>query len=367
MTTTPSPPATDPEAEARHDARRAGLHYVTNARPGITRVRSGKGFRYIRPDGSEVTDSVDQIRIKHLAVPPAWEDVWICPDPLGHIQATGRDRRGRKQYRYHERWREVRDALKYDHMIEFGSVLPKIRARVDEDLARAGLPRERVLAAVVRLLDIAMIRVGNQEYARDNRSYGLTTLRRRHLDVEGTQLRFEFPGKSGVRHSVRLRDRRLAAVLARCQDLPGQELFQYVDEQGERQRIESEDVNAYLREAAGADVTAKDFRTWAGTVLAACALREAGPAAGEREARRQVVEAIAAVAGRLGNTPAVCRRCYVHPDVLEAHADGSLLELRVASARTAGSRLRPEERAVLRLLRATASRRHRRAGMRRAS
>ncbi len=357
----------DADAEARRDARRAGLRYVSDTAPGITRERAGKGFRYLGPGGREVTGSVDQMRIRQLAVPPAWTDVWICPDPEGHVQATGRDARGRKQYRYHARWREVRDALKYDRMVEFGEMLPRIRQRVDADLRRPGLPRERVLAAVVRLLDIALIRVGNREYARQNRSYGLTTLRRRHLDVAGSDLRFEFRGKSGVEHRVRLRDRHLAAVLRHCQDLPGQDLFQYVDAEGSRQSVGSGDVNDYLREAAGGEVTAKDFRTWAGTVLAACELRAAGVPESERAGRRQVVEAIATVARRLGNTPAVCRRCYVHPDVLDAHADGSLLVLRVAATRAQSGWLRPEERAVLRLLRKVSARRHRLAGVRRAS
>jgi DNA topoisomerase-1 len=288
-------------------------------------------------------------RIHHLAIPPAWTDVWISPHANGHIQATGRDVRGRKQYRYHEKWRAHRDEAKYERMIAFGKALPRIRERVAHDLQRDGLPREKVLATVVRLLDTTAIRVGNDEYARENRSYGLTTMRDRHVSVQGGKVKFEFRGKSGKMHAVAVEDRRLARVVRQCQELPGHELFQYLDDDGQRRDVSSEDVNQYLREIAGDDFSAKDFRTWVGTVLAACFLRESGAAPeSEREGRRQVKEAIDRVARQLGNTPTIARKCYVHPDVIDAHMDGSLLRVRMSSRASTG--LRPEERAVLRLL-----------------
>jgi DNA topoisomerase-1 len=271
-------------------------------------------------------------RIKALAIPPAWTDVWICRWPNGHLQASGRDARGRKQYRYHDRWHERRGTDKFDRMLAFAGALPAIRARCDDDLGRRGLPREKVIAAVVRLLELTLIRVGNDEYARLNKSFGLTTLRDRHARVEGTAIRFRFRGKSGLTHEVGLRDRRLASVVRRCQDLPGQELFQYVDEAGAVQDVASEDVNAYLRDASGGDFTAKDFRTWAGTVLAYRALRALQPGDDERTARRNVVEAIRQTAGALGNTPAVARRSYVHPAVLEAYLDGDIAGALVEAA-----------------------------------
>ena len=314
---------TDPVASARA----AGLRYVTDSRPGWRRApKRGGGFRYTDADGKPIRATADVARVAHLAIPPAWTDVWICPFPNGHIQATGRDARGRKQYRYHERWREARDATKFERTIAFGDALQRIRAQVDRDLRRPDLGRERVLATVVRLLDTTYIRVGNEEYARENRSFGLTTMRERHVEVEGSKLRFEFRGKSGKQHSVAVADRRVARVVTRLQELPGQQLFQWLDEAGEVHGVESDDVNEYIRAAAGQDFTAKDFRTWAGTVLAAWALQELGEYASQTEAKRHVVEAVEKVARHLGNTPAVCRRCYVHPEVISAHLDGALLK-----------------------------------------
>ncbi|HEY2748441.1 MAG TPA: DNA topoisomerase IB [Polyangia bacterium] len=304
-------------------AAEAGLRWIGDDVPGIRRIRAGKGFRYVDERGHAVRDKKTLARIAALVIPPAWRGVWICASPNGHMQATGRDARGRKQYRYHARWREKRDETKYDKMILFGLALPKIRARVDEDLGRPGLPREKILATVVRLLETTLIRVGNEEYARTNHSYGLTTLRDRHVDVDGAELRFEFRGKSGVRRAVSLHDRRLARIIRRCQDLPGHELFQYLDDDGARRAIDSQDVNDYLREVTGQEITAKDFRTWNGTVLAAAALCAASRD-GARPSKRQVARCIEEVAARLGNTKAVCRKCYVHPKVIDAYLDGSL-------------------------------------------
>lgn len=310
--------------DPRASARAAGLRYATDARPGITRRRAGRGFTYRAPDGRRIDDRDDLARIKALAVPPAWTDVWICPDPSGHLQATGRDARGRKQYRYHAAWRTGRDEAKFERLLEVARVLPRIRRRCDRDLSRRGLTREKVLAAVVRLLELTLIRVGNEEYARLNRSFGLTTLKRRHADVEGSTIRFRFRGKSGQRHEVGLRDRRLAAVVRRCQDLPGQELFAWVGDDDIPHDVTSDDVNDYLREISGIDMTAKDFRTWAGTVLAYRALRALDPFEDGRAARHNVVEAVRLTAGRLGNTPAVARQSYVHPAILEAYMDGAI-------------------------------------------
>jgi DNA topoisomerase-1 len=333
---------------------------VTDVVPGITRRRAGKGFSYRGPGDEPIRDRAEIERIKALAIPPAWTDVWICPRPNGHIQATGRDARGRKQYRYHPRWRAVRDENKYGRLITFGRRLPAIRARVDEDLSGRGLPRDKVLAAAVRLLDDTLIRVGNPEYARTNESFGLTTLQDEHVEIDGADLRFSFRGKSGKDHDVAFRDRRLARVVKACQDLPGQDLFQYLGEDGQQRTIASEDVNEYLREVAGTDYTAKDFRTWGGTVLAAEALVRLGPAKTQAEARRIVVAAIKEVAGHLRNTAAVCRSCYVHPGILESYEDGSLTgywEQRVARAREhAENGLRPEEVAVLATLERLAAR-----------
>jgi DNA topoisomerase-1 len=313
-------------------AAAAGLRYVSDAAPGIKRMprrgagRSAHGFRYLAPGGTAVREHATLVRIKALAIPPAWRDVWICPRDDCHLQATGRDARGRKQYRYHARWREVRDETKYGRVAAFARALPRIRRRVSLDLARAGLPREKVLATVVRLLETTFIRVGNEEYARENESFGLTTLRDRQVRVRGSTLEFKFRGKSGVPHEIELSDPRLAAIVRRMQDLPGEELFQYVDEHGETHAIESADVNGYLKEIAGDEFTSKDFRTWAGTVLAAEELRRIGAFNSLAEGKRNVAQAIGIVASRLGNTKAVCRKCYVHPAVVESYLDGSLLD-----------------------------------------
>jgi DNA topoisomerase I len=341
-------------------ANTAGLRYVTDQMPGITRERAGKGFRYRYATGKVVGDEEVLGRIKSLAIPPAWSEVWICPDPSGHLQATGRDARGRKQNRYHPRWREVRDETKYSRMIAFGKALPAIRRAVEKHLRIAGLSREKVLATVVRLLEVSLIRVGNPEYARQNESFGLTTMRDGHVAVRGSALRFKFPGKSGKWHSITIKDKRLARIVKSCQDIPGQELFQYLDEQGERRTISSQDVNDYLRDISGKDFTAKDFRTWAGTLLAAVALREARPDIRKTQTRKNLNAAIARVAERLGNTPSVCRKCYVHPHVVNAYISsggmcGEFLPMpeaglgrsRLTSSNTV---LQPEEVAVLALL-----------------
>jgi DNA topoisomerase I len=340
-------------------ARAAGLRYVTDARPGITRRRAGKGFAYRAPDGSPIREAAELRRFRALAIPPAWTDVWISPDPDGHILATGRDARGRKQYRYHPRWQEVRDSSKYERTIAFARALPRIRRRVARDMALRGLPREKVHATVVKLLETTFVRVGNAEYAQQNRSFGLTTLRDRHARVKGESVRLSFRGKSGKEHVVGLRDRRVARIVKRCQELPGQELFQYVDAEGVVRDVGSADVNAYLREISGQDFTAKDFRTWAGTVLAAQALRALEEAATERDVKRNVVRAVEAVAKSLGNTPAVCRKCYVHPAILEAYMDGTTLDVarqRAEALEREASGLDDDERAVLRLLRARLAR-----------
>jgi len=308
-------------------AKAAGLRYVDDRTPGIRRKRAGRAFSYYSADGARIKDEGELARIRKLAVPPAYNDVWICPIPNGHVQATARDARGRKQYRYHPRWREVRDAAKYDRAVAFATALPGIRKRVDADLGRPGLPREKVLATIVRLLDVTAIRVGNQEYARENQSFGLTTLRGRHVRIDGATLRFTFRGKSGVRHAVALEDPRVARIVRRCQDLPGEELFEYLDDSGEAVPVRSEHVNAYLREISGDDFTAKDFRTWLATV--ACAEELAAREAAETQAQRRTIanEALSAVAAKLGNTVAICRRCYVHPSVLDALADAGHVRL----------------------------------------
>jgi Topoisomerase IB len=318
------PRAERSQPDGRASALAARLRYSSDARPGISRRWAGRGFTYRAPDDQTIRSAAVLARIRSLAIPPAWTDVWICPDPTGHLQATGRDARRRKQYRYHARWRAQRDDAKFERLIAFARVLPRIRERCDVDLARPGLSREKILATVVKLLEATLIRVGNDEYARLNRSFGLTTLKARHARVTGTRIRFRFRGKSGRQHEVGLRDRRLASVIRRCQELPGQELFQYVGDDGEAHDIASDDVNAYLREISRADVTAKDFRTWAGTVLAYRALRALAPGEDERGARHNVVEAVRLTAGRLGNTPAVARRSYVHPAILDAYLDGSI-------------------------------------------
>jgi DNA topoisomerase-1 len=337
-------------------ARAAGLRYVSDEKPGYSRRKTGKSFAYYDVNGELIRDRETLERIRSLVIPPAWTDVWICPLDNGHIQATGKDSKGRKQYRYHPRWRAVRDENKYGRLLAFGRALPAIRKRVDADLARHGLHREKVLAAVVRLLETTLIRVGNEEYARVNRSFGLTTMRDRHVDVAPSKgsVRFKFRGKSGVYHTIDLHDARLARIVKRCRDLPGQELFQYLDETGAVHDVGSEDVNEYLRSVAGEEFTAKDFRTWAGTVLAAMALKECEAFATKTQAKKNLVRAIERVAARLGNTPTVCRKCYVHPEVINAYLDGSLLStLKQAAEQEIAESLhdlRPEEAAVLALL-----------------
>jgi DNA topoisomerase-1 len=343
-----STPSVTPDPAALDHAEQAGLRWVTDTRPGITRVTQGDGFRFVKPDGSAVTDETTLARIRKLAIPPAYTDVWICPIANGHIQATGRDARGRKQYRYHERWRAVRDETKFERLLALAGALPRLRARLAQDLARTGLARERVLATVVSLMEQTAIRVGNDEYARTNKSYGLTTLRNRHVDVRGDTLRFEFRAKSGKTHTATVSDRRLARIVRQCQALPGAELFAYVDDDGERRTIDSSDVNDYLREISGEDFTAKDLRTWAGTVQAARALRDLGAADDPKEAERRIVQAIDRVAAALNNTRAVCRKYYVHPRVLEQYLAGELLAVGGRSRSATG--LSAEERAVVKML-----------------
>lgn len=305
-------------------AKEAGLRYVSDAQAGIRRKKAGRSFRYFCADGKLIRDGDILKRIRSLVIPPAWKDVWICTDSRGHLQATGRDVRGRKQSRYHPRWRAIRDENKYERMLLFGMALRRIRARLEEDLGLPGLPRNKVLATIVRLMDRTLIRVGNEEYARNNKSYGLTTMRAKHVEVSGATIMFRFRGKSGKLHIVGVEDRRLARIVRQCQDLPGYELFEYLDEAGETHKIDSADVNDYLRSVSGEDFTAKDFRTWAGTVQASMALREFEEFTSDAEAKRNVVQAIKAVAQRLGNTPAVCRKCYVHPAILEYYFAGKL-------------------------------------------
>ncbi|WP_078031167.1 DNA topoisomerase IB [Massilia sp. KIM] len=337
-------------------ARAAGLRYVHDDKPGIRREPAKEGFRYLDAKGEEIADETTLARIRKLAIPPAWTEVWVCPQANGHLQATGRDARGRKQYRYHAKWRETRDEVKYERMLKFGQALPAIRAEVDRALGLPGLPREKVLATIVYLLEHTMMRVGNEEYARTNKSFGLTTLRNRHVRVDGSDVAFRFRGKSGVYHDVHVHDRRLARIVARVRDLPGQELFQYVDDEGETHSIDSSDVNDYLRAISGEDYTAKDFRTWSGTLLAALALQEFEKFDSEAQAKKNIVRAIESVAERLGNTPSICRKCYVHPAVLDAYLEGSVLEVMRERTEEALARdlhaLRPEEAAVLAMLEA---------------
>lgn len=328
----------------------AGLTYVSDAEPGIRREKAGRGFCYRQPNGLLVKNPSELQRIRTLAIPPAWGDVWICPDASGHIQAVGRDAKGRKQYRYHPRWREVRDADKFDHMLDFARSLPRIRRRLQDDMLGRGVTRERVLATIVSLLDKTLIRVGNDEYAAGNDSYGLTTLENRHLAVRGEELRFHFKGKSGKIWKLRIRDRRIARVVRTCQDLPGQRLFQFTDDGGEVRTVTSTDVNAYLRAISGSDISTKDFRTWAGTVLAAMALTAVGPSQSRAEAKGKVRRAIEAVSARLGNTPSVCRKCYVHPDIIASYVEGDLPSIQAGDDPGPGESLPAEERAVLKLL-----------------
>jgi DNA topoisomerase-1 len=335
-------------------ARSAGLRYVSDASPGIARVPDGQDFRYLGTDATPLTDAATLARIRKLAIPPAWTDVWICNSANGHLQATGRDARKRKQYRYHPRWRVQRDDVKYERLISFGQALPAIRRQVDTALRLPGLPREKVLATVVHLLQATMMRIGNEEYARTNKSFGLTTLRARHVRIEGRAIQFRFRGKSGVLHDVTVEDKRLARIIGSMRELPGQDLFQYLDDDGQAHAIGSADVNDYLRAMTGEDYTAKDFRTWSGTLLAALALAEFEQFDSETQAKRNIVRAIDTVAERLGNTPSICRKCYVHPAVIAAYLDGTMLEALRATAEQALAgdlhALQPEEAAVVALL-----------------
>ena len=348
----PVVPSPEVVSDPIESAQAAGLRYVSDTQPGIRRKKSGKGFSYVGTDGKPIRDEKELARIRSLAIPPAYTDVWICPIPNGHIQATGRDARGRKQYRYHPKWREARDETKFGRMLAFSEVLPKIRERIDRDLARPGLPREKVLATVVRLLECTCIRVGNDEYAKANRSYGLTTLQDRHVEISGSNLRFEFRGKSGKTHRVDLNDRRLARIVQRCQALPGEDLFQFLDDEGVRQTIGSGDVNDYIKEISGQEFTAKDFRTWAGTLLAVGALTEIGPWSSQRHAKSNVLKAIDLVAEQLNNTRAVCRKYYVHPAIFETYLAGTLVDaLQNGTQESTKSALADEEAAVVSLLR----------------
>jgi len=336
-------------------ARTAGLRYVSDAMPGVKRVRKGRGFAYVDASG-RVIRAGDQIRrFRSLVIPPAWTSVWICPHDDGHLQVTARDAKGRKQYRYHPEFRLARDGTKFGRLFDFGEVIWKIRLKVEHDVLLPGLPREKVLATVVWLLERTLIRVGTEEMSKANKSYGLTTLRRRHVAVDGTQMRFEFRGKSGIEHAVTVDDPYIARIVQRCQDLRGEELFKYLDDDGRRQTVQAQHVNEYLRQAAGVDITAKDFRTWAGTMIAAQVLRDLGPAPTKKQAERNVVQAIDHTASRLGNTRTVCRKYYIHPALVSAYLDGQILppspRLRVRKVRKPGGKLRKHEAEVLEFLR----------------
>jgi DNA topoisomerase I len=348
----PVAPLSDITGDPIESAQAAGLRYVSDIQPGIRRKKCGKGFSYVGTGGKPIHHEKELARIRSLAIPPAYTDVWICPSPNGHIQATGRDARGRKQYRYHPKWREVRDETKFGRMLAFSEVLPKIRERIERDLARPGLPREKVLATVVSLLECTCIRVGNDEYAKANRSYGLTTLQDRHVEISGSNLRFEFRGKSGKAHQVDLNDRRLARIVQRCQALPGEDLFQFLDDDGVRQTVGSGDVNDYIREISGEEFTAKDFRTWAGTLLAMEALTEIGAPSSQRHAKSNILKAIDRVAEQLNNTRAVCRKYYVHPAIFETYLAGTMADaLQNGTQEAAKSALADDEASVVRLLR----------------
>ncbi|MDP9253517.1 MAG: DNA topoisomerase IB [Verrucomicrobiota bacterium] len=335
-------------------AEDAGLRYVSDDQPGYTRKPKRADFEYFDTDGKPIRDETRLLRIRRLAIPPAYKDVWVCPSANGHIQATARDARGRKQYRYHERWREARNENKYDRMLFFGQALPKIRRQVNKDMGLRDLPRNKVLATVVHLLGRTFIRIGNEEYARENKSFGLTTMQNRHVDVTGAKLSFSFRGKSGVHHDIDVNDRRLANIIRKLQDLPGQDIFQYEDETDEVQNVTSQDVNGYLHEITGEEFTAKDFRTWAGTVLTAMALSAQGPVENKTQAKKNIKDAISAVAKILGNTPTVCRKCYVHPVVLDSYLDGDMIEGLKQKTEEALSEkledLRAEEAAVMSFL-----------------
>lgn len=339
----------DLESDGIEAAKSAGLVYVSDDRAGIRRVGAAPKFRYVGSDQRTISDGITLARIKRLAIPPAWTEVWICSKHNGHLQATGRDARGRKQYRYHPHWRQVRDESKYNRMVDFAKALPKLRTRIEADLKKTGLPKEKVLATVIKILETGLIRVGNDEYARTNKSFGLTTMQDRHVDVNGSTIRFQFRGKSGKYHQIDIEDRRLAKIVAHCQAIPGQELFQYVGDDGKPHDITSTDVNEYLREITKSDFTAKDFRTWGGTVLAAVALQEFQQCETKKEAKRNLVRAIEAVAQRLGNTPSICKKCYVHPEIMNSYLDGTMIDTfkkRAAQMRALRG-LRAEENAVL--------------------
>jgi DNA topoisomerase-1 len=349
--------ATEPASivHPKDAARAAGLRYVSDSQPGMRRKNAGKRFTYVYPGGTRVEDQANLKRIRSIVIPPAWTDVWICLYPHGHVQATGRDTRGRKQYRYHPTFREVRESTKYEHMMVFTRALPGLRTTVREHMALRGLPRQKVLATVVHLLETTLIRIGNDDYARPNDSYGLATLKNRHVEVDGAQLRFRFTGKSGKRWSVAIKDRRVAKVIKACQELPGQELLQYLDEEGNPQDVTSADVNEYLREITGENITAKDFRTWAGTVLAGVALSEFQSFDSTANAKKNVRAAVERVASRLGNTATICRKCYIHPELLNSYLEGSLIAQMKAGAerevRDNMHGLSAEEAAVLAILR----------------
>jgi DNA topoisomerase I len=337
-------------------AAAAGLRYVTDAMPGIRRQRHGRGFTYIDPDGQVIRSREKINRFRSLVIPPAWTDVWICPHEDGHLQVTARDARGRKQYRYHPGFRQHRDGTKFERMFDLSDVLWKIRERVETDIELDGLARDKIMATVVWLLETTLIRIGSDEYAKANKSFGLTTLRRRHVAVVGSELRFEFRGKSGIQHAVAVTDRRIARIVQRCQALRGEELFKYLDDEGKRQTVQAEDVNAYLQEITGRDITAKDFRTWAGTMLVAEALRKTGPAKTRREAEKNIVAAVDLTAKRLGNTRSVCRKYYIHPALIEAYLEGSVLpplpERKWSARNTKGQTLRRHEMDVLAFIKA---------------
>ena len=339
--------------ESAEAAERAGLRYISDDRPGYTRKANNEHFEYVDTEGKRIRDEQRLLRIKRLAIPPAWTNVWICPSSTGHIQATGRDARRRKQYRYHERWREIRDENKFDRLADFAKALPKIRRRIARDMRLPGLPRQKVLATVIRLLERTFIRVGNEEYARENKSFGLTTIKNRHVKVTGAHLRFRFRGKSGRQHEVDVTDRRIAKIVSKCQDLPGQDLFQYVEQDGQVRDVTSQNVNDYLREITGADFTAKDFRTWAGTLLAALALNVQEKFETNKQAKANVKTAICAVAELLGNTPAICRKCYVHPAIVEAYLSCRQIAGLADAIKTPDNiNVRAVERAIFKYLRA---------------
>jgi len=360
--------APDLVADPKDAADAAGLRYVSGAQPGITRRKAGKGFSYWMPDGERVGDTCTLMRIKAIVIPPAWTEVWICPRADGHMQATGRDAKGRKQYKYHALFREMRESGKYEHMVAFARALPGIREKVHVHMALPGLPREKILATVVHLLETTLIRVGNDDYARNNKSYGLTTLKNRHVEVNGSDVRFRFTGKSGKQWSLKVKDRRIAKTIRQCQELPGQELLEYVGEDDKPHDVTSGDVNDYLREISGFEVTAKDFRTWAGTVLAAMALREFEAFDSAAQAKRNLRQAIERVAARLGNTPTICRKCYIHPGIIDCYLDGRLAEGIKSAIESELSEdiagLEPEEAAVLAMLRTPLERNARRPGRR---